>query len=550
MNTRFLEISDANELAAFFGMSYDELARIIYGLSDSHKYSEFEIPKKAGGSRLIKAPCKRLKAIQRMLAEAFSEVYSPRPSAHGFLKDRSIVTNARAHVGKGKTFVFNVDLRDYFGSIHFGRVQHLLQAWPFNFEESVASILAQICCLQNSLPQGAPTSPIVANMVSWKLDRQLQLLARASRATYTRYADDISFSFSCSKSRLPADILKLEEGVVMPGIALTELIESNGFRINYEKVRLAGTSNRMEVTGLTVNVFPNVPRRYVRQIGSILHAWRTHGYDAAQAAFNQYDTRHRPSGRLKPLAKVVWGKLAFLRSVRGQDDAVFRKLAMQYNELDGSDWPHIYVPEQLSPLQRAVDSLWVIESGGEDPDQLSTQGSGFVLTGVGLVTCAHCVIDRDGNPLPELKAYRCTNWSQTFPLEVTAADWTRDMAICQPKPARGAEPSSSELSLSDLTVVRGLQLKMLGFPDHHVAEAHSTVDAKVSRLFVRFGVSCFGIDKQIAQGNSGGPLIDNAGNVVGMAVRGSEEDEDPINGAITHAAIRTFVEEVAASGAN
>ena len=110
-------------------------------------------------------------------------------------------------------------------------------------------------------------------MVSRKLDRQLQLLARSCRATYTRYADDITFSFTCSRALLPREIVEAGDRVAEPGRRLTQVVEQNGFRINQEKVRLAGKAGRMDVTGVTVNEFTNVPRQYVRQISSMLHAW-------------------------------------------------------------------------------------------------------------------------------------------------------------------------------------------------------------------------------------------------------------------------------------
>ncbi len=349
MSDGFLQIADVQALARFFGLSYDELAKLVYGLSDSRKYTEFQIPKRTGGFRTIKSPCRRLKAIQRTLKDELYEIYSPRASSHGFVKGRSIVTNARLHVDHRETFVFNLDLSGYFDAIHFGRVRNLFRAEPFAFSHEVATVLAQICCFKNTLPQGAPTSPIVANMITRKLDRQLEDLARSRRATYSRYADDITFSFRCARDWLPTDIVKEADGLIGPGALLTRLIEDNGFTINHDKVRLAGKSRRMAVTGITVNEFPNVRRTYVRRIGSILYAWEKFGLDAAEDHFNQqYSTRHRPSGGPKSLPWVVRGRLAHLVNVRGDDDPVFAKLASRFNALiaDADVGPPVKVSER------------------------------------------------------------------------------------------------------------------------------------------------------------------------------------------------------------
>ncbi|MCK7576377.1 MAG: reverse transcriptase family protein [Chromatiales bacterium] len=246
--------------------------------------------------------------------------------------------------------------------MHFGRVRNLFKSSPFNFNNSVATILAQICCFKNALPQGAPTSPILSNMIAWKMDSQLQQLAKITNGTYTRYADDISFSYTYNKRRLPEEVVMLRDGEASPGNALAHIIEENGFIINYGKVRLCGPLSRMEVTGLTVNEFPNIKRQYIRQISSMLHAWRKHGYEAAEKEFNEkYDQRHRASNKPKSLLHVAKGKLAFLRSVRSGRDSLFNKLAMQFNDLVEEEH-RFKIIEISDPEQNAIDALWVIEA--------------------------------------------------------------------------------------------------------------------------------------------------------------------------------------------
>ena len=207
-------------------------------------------------------------------------------------------------------------------------------AWPFSLPADAATCLAQLTCHENRLPQGAPTSPLVSNMICARMDSQLQRLASGVKCSYSRYADDISFS--TSKRDFPRALCHYElsgskeEAVV--GQQLRQVIESNGFSINYDKVRLQHRRLRQEVTGLTTNKFPNVSRRYTNRVRAMLHAWRKHGLEKAQAEYwEQYQGKHRATGRDgPPFADVVRGRIAFIGSVRGKEDAVYRRLAREF----------------------------------------------------------------------------------------------------------------------------------------------------------------------------------------------------------------------------
>ncbi|MCK0549329.1 reverse transcriptase family protein [Pseudomonas syringae pv. aptata] len=257
-------------LARLLGTTQNSLLELLYP-NNKRNYKNFHIKKKNGNSRSIHAPKKNLKALQRTLAAHLSKLHTPKPSSHGFLLERSIKSNSIPHCGK--EYVFNIDLEDFFESIHFGRVKNLFMSSPFNAPHNVAVVLAQLCCYDGKLSMGAPTSPIISNMICRKLDSQLQVLAAGKNCYYTRYADDITFSFTSSKKLLPTDIVQITEGGVgAPGGALLSVIERNGFRINPTKTRLRHRSQRQIVTGLTVNKFPNVSRSFIRRTASMIHA--------------------------------------------------------------------------------------------------------------------------------------------------------------------------------------------------------------------------------------------------------------------------------------
>jgi RNA-directed DNA polymerase len=165
----------------------------------------------------------------------------------------------------------------------------MFMSHPYNLEAPVATILAQICCHNNQLPQDAPTSPIISNMICAKMDSQLQRLAKESKATYTRYADDITFSTTLSS--FPDSLGHFAEDENNPKFILSDnlvaIIINNGFRINERKIRLQSSRSHQEVTGLTVNKFPNVDRNYVRQIRGMLHAWEKFGLLNAQEKYQE-----------------------------------------------------------------------------------------------------------------------------------------------------------------------------------------------------------------------------------------------------------------------
>ncbi|MCY7358589.1 MAG: reverse transcriptase family protein, partial [Rudanella sp.] len=166
------------------------------------RYKSFSIPKKRGGKRTIHAPVVPLKVIQQCLNLMLQCVFTPHQAATGFVVGKSIADNARPHVGR--PYVYNLDLTDFFPSVDFHRVKACLKLPPFNLtgnREPLAFLIANLCCVQHPndpkrafLPQGAPTSPIFSNVVCQQLDRRLTGLAKRFGATYTRYADDLTFS--------------------------------------------------------------------------------------------------------------------------------------------------------------------------------------------------------------------------------------------------------------------------------------------------------------------------------------------------------------------
>jgi RNA-directed DNA polymerase len=297
------------------------------------RYQPFTVSKKSGGERTIHAPVGPLKTIQQCLNLVLQYVFTPHPAATGFVVAKSIADNARPHVGR--PYVYNLDLKDFFPSVDFQRVKACLKLPPFNLNETrepLAFLIANLCCVRNTsdparafLPQGAPTSPVLTNVVCQQLDRRLTGLAKRFGASYTRYADDMTFS-SFTNVYQPGSEFCQE---------LNRIITAQRFVINPTKTRLQRTGYRQEVTGLVVNDKVNVSRRYIRTLRAMLHNWETLGYNEADMRFKQaYALDRAYSGKKPPaLLSVLAGKLEFLKMVRGQEDALYSCYKQEFETL-------------------------------------------------------------------------------------------------------------------------------------------------------------------------------------------------------------------------
>ena len=191
---------DRKELADVLGYKPSALTAIVYMTPAVAKYTTFDIPKKSGGVRTIKAPEPRLKKLQTHLAhvlyQCLAEIETGRnakPVSFGFRKEGRITDNAKNH--KRRRYVLNLDLADFFPTFNFGRVRgFFLKDQNFKLGTEVATTIAQIACDGVALPQGSPCSPIISELIGQVLDLRLLRLAKKYGVRYSRYADDLTFS--------------------------------------------------------------------------------------------------------------------------------------------------------------------------------------------------------------------------------------------------------------------------------------------------------------------------------------------------------------------
>ena len=311
-------LTSLSSLAIFLGFTPKKLSYILYKLNNgpNGQYTDFEIRKRSGGTRVISAPSDDLKAIQQSLNKALQRIYYVKKSVHGFIPGgRGILSNASNH-GR-KRYVFKIDLKDFFPSIHFGRIRGLFRAKPYQFHNDIAILLAKIACYNDALPQGSPCSPVLSNMICAYMDKQLSDYAKDHGCFYTRYADDLTFS--SNKTEFPEAVAIKENGEWKPSDGLTNIISQNSFTINPIKTSLRTRSERQLVTGLVVNEHPNIRRKSLKQVRSMLHDWKVNGLEKAQEKHLElYDLKNRPEGMSDSIdfTKVVRGKLEHIKQVR------------------------------------------------------------------------------------------------------------------------------------------------------------------------------------------------------------------------------------------
>lgn len=324
-------LATPRDVADLFGISIRRLRWLAFHTEAAERahYVYFEVPKRSGGTRLLAAPHRELKRVQKKLLTEILEKLPMGAPAHGFVKGRSTVTNAEPHVGS--TDVVNLDISNFFPTITFRRVRGLFRG--LGYSPCVATILAllatecprvpieyegkrwMVAVGERALPQGAPSSPAISNLVSRRLDKRLSALARKAGWRYTRYADDLTFSVAAGAGGGKG-------GAASPWLMrqVEDILASEGFRIHPKKRRRQRRARRQEVTGIVVNQKLSVPREEVRRLRAILHGARKTGL----AAQNREGREGFPAW--------LRGKLAYVAMI---DPEKGKKMLAELDQLEG-----------------------------------------------------------------------------------------------------------------------------------------------------------------------------------------------------------------------
>ena len=298
-------ILNSYHLSNLIGIKWKYLKKIIN--SPEKYYYNFKISKKSGGKREINVPNKALSLCQNYIKDEILDKVNIHSSANGFAFSKSIITNAKEHTNK--EMVLNIDLKDFFPSINSKKVFYLFHNLC-GYDNDLSYCLTKLVMYKEGLPQGACMSPIISNIVSYKLDVRLFGLAKKIGVTYTRYADDITFSGD--KSKINDGLLKIISKIVM----------ECGYTINEKKTRFQSNKTRQEVTGLIVNNNNvNVPKKYIKTIRQELYYIKKYGIDEhkkRKSIYNKFYKEH------------IKGKIMFVYSVNKK---VGKELLNKYNEI-------------------------------------------------------------------------------------------------------------------------------------------------------------------------------------------------------------------------
>lgn len=288
------DIAGPDDLAKQMGLTVARLRWLCYQreVDSGTHYRRWQIPKRDGSTRTITAPKRELKLAQRWSLRNVFEKLPVHGAAHGFLPDRSVVSNANPHAGAHT--ILKLDIKDFFPTITWKRVKGMLR--KAGLREQVATLLSLVVTESprqavefrgktlyvatgtRALPQGSPASPAISNAICMRMDRRLSALAKKFGARYTRYADDLTFSWHEAPKDTDGGTSRAPIGGVLHGAKL--ILTNEGFRLHADKTRVMRADDRQRVTGLVVNKPPKgakgvpaarVPRKTLRQLRAAIH---------------------------------------------------------------------------------------------------------------------------------------------------------------------------------------------------------------------------------------------------------------------------------------
>ncbi len=534
----FFQLKTRDDVASILGISERSLRYFLYKIRPENMYHTFKVPKKDGATREIAAPEKRLKKIQRKLADVLSAVYEPKVCAYGFITEKSNIGNAAQHVKK--SLVFNIDLKDFFSQIHFGRVRGMLMNAPYNLPDEAATTIAQIACYNGYLPQGAPSSPVITNMICVPLDNALMRLAKSTKCVYTRYADDITFS--THKSSFDKSIVYIEDSEVIIGEKLASTLKKHSFEVNAKKIALRSYTCRQEVTGLTVNEFPNLRRSYVKQLRAIIHSCEKFGISAAAKTYvkkglcknheicNVVDASDSEDVVVNWFKRVLIGKICYIKHVRGDKNLTYLSFAQKFNALFRENVFDVSDLDHLDHFENTIkNSVFILEHCDED---IIIQGSAFYLSGIGLITSAHVTEAGDSYNVFNVDSYGESSHGlgKISGTDIITSDKLIDYAVYKPPFVIAEEPT---FKLGDSRKIKiGDKVVIIGYPNYQKGNSYYRQDCSITSEKKYFGSPFFTISGRVVHGASGGIVLNASNEAIGIlkgGVASTEEDDNNEN---------------------
>lgn len=534
---------------------------LYFAYSRKSFYSEFHINKKNGDIRVIYSPVRELKTLQRKILYVLSLVYKPKDYVYGFIENRSALDNAKRHEGKKE--VLSIDLKDFFYQFHFGRVKGMLMKGPYNVGEEAANTLSNLVCVkvyngsdkETILPQGAPTSPIISNMICSSFDNEMNRFAKRNHLVYSRYADDIVLSsYDSSISKRMVSVLM--DGKISLSEDLSSIFEKHRLCINDNKTKLRKYYQRQMVTGIIVNNQVNIKREYIREIRSILHNAEHNGiYHEALKYANKksINLSHNPSVVEEWFKEVLFGKISYLGYVTNRTSGSFYDLAKKANRLFNEDL------FELSDIFNEADivdnNVFIIENAEE-----TKQGTCFVVPGLGIFTCNHVlensvtkcyynsfyIYDRHGYSNGKIPLL------EKIPFDKSSFPFDKDLDFSLFYGIDKLIPRSKKINIGDSDHLSiGSKVVLIGYPEY-LSGTHHRIATTITSIVEKYNHPLCKVADVIKHGFSGGIVLNTKNEVVGIVSTGissldAESDIEVSNsdyGFVPINCIMKYIEEI------
>lgn len=279
----------------FLGINKDDLANILADIPA--QYTQYTLRKRSGGYRIISAPNRALLSIQQTIYYRILLPANIHPAATGFRKGLSITDNANPHLGNKN--ILKTDIHDFFGSIRAHKVKNMFES--IGYPPTIAVILKKLTCLKGHLPQGAPTSPAISNIIVYEMDKKLVALSDEYQLVYSRYADDLTFS----GNSIPTKFLP----------AITLIVSNEGLDLNTKKTRFITEKKRKIITGISISSGSKltIPKAKKREMRKNIHFILTKGLHEHQKHIGSTDPAY---------LKRILGYLSFWQSVEPENNYV------------------------------------------------------------------------------------------------------------------------------------------------------------------------------------------------------------------------------------
>lgn len=500
----FINIKNASDLCEYLGISNKKLRFLCYS-NKKYKYTTFELKKKnKNETRTINSPIRQLLLIQQKIKCELEKFYRYPSEVNGFIKGKSIIDNAKQHINK--KYVINLDIEDFFPSIHYGRIYGLFRSKLFNFNKEISHLLTCLLTCDGALPQGSPTSPIISNLIFYSTDKQIIKYCRNKSIVYSRYADDITISFDKTEY---ISLFFQNSMLKILNSEFENIFLNSGFSINQDKTRIQRYFMHQEVTGVKVNTKLNLNKSLKYQIRGTLHAIEKYGIENSTKEYCKknnidYNSRHQ----IKLINKLS-GLISYWGMVKGKYSREYTFFAEKFNKIIGKRHFNLSSCDKSIILDKCILLI--------DYDNMIS-GTAFFYRNL-IITCNHCIDELI--PINNIYLFKNINYAISIKASLIFKDVHKDIAIFKPS----NDDEIINLININKQISVGDKVYIYGYPDYNNSTDFLTsqIEGNITNIRNYMSTKLYVVDCPVQPGLSGGPVLNNSFNVIGMIVYGNKD---------------------------